>query len=71
MKKNLNSADRIIRILVAVIFAILILTNQVNDIAALILGVFAFVFAATSFVSFCPIYWLTGLSTRKNTNQHA
>lgn len=65
MKKNMGSADRIIRILVAVVIAILYFTNYLSGTAAIILGLLAIVFVATSFISFCPLYLPFGISTRK------
>lgn len=65
MKKNMGSTDRLIRILVAVIIAVLYFTNQISGTAAIILEVFAIVFVATSFISFCPLYLPFGISTRK------
>jgi hypothetical protein len=65
MKKNLNTADRLIRILVAVVIGILYFTNQITGTAAVILGVLALVFTATAFMSFCPIYWTLGISTKQ------
>ncbi len=69
MKKNMGSADRVIRILVAVVIAILYFTNQITGTAAIILGLFAVVFVATSFISFCPLYTIFGISTQKKSAQ--
>lgn len=69
MKKNMGSADRVIRLLVAVVIAILYFTNQITGTAAIILGLFAVVFVATSFISFCPLYLPFGISTRKKSAQ--
>ncbi|MDQ3141438.1 MAG: DUF2892 domain-containing protein [Bacteroidota bacterium] len=63
MKKNMGSADRIIRILVAVVIAILYFTNQITGTTAIILGVLEVIFVATSFISFCPLYLPFGIST--------
>ena len=65
MKTNMGSADRVIRILVAVVIAILYFTNQITGTTAIILGVLAVIFVATSFMSFCPLYLPFGISTRK------
>ncbi len=65
MKKNMGSADRIIRVLIAVAIVILYFTNQITGTAAIILGVIAAIFLLTSFMSFCPLYLPFGLSTRK------
>lgn len=61
----MGSADRIIRILVAAVVAVLYFTNQISGTVAIISGVFAIVLVATSFISFCPLYLPFGISTTK------
>jgi len=56
MNKNMGSLDRVIRIILAVLVAILYFTDQISGTAAIILGIFAVAFLLTSFVSFCPLY---------------
>lgn len=63
MKKNMGSADRIIRLLVAVVMAILFFTNIVSGILGIVLLVLAAVFVLTSFISFCPLYALFGINS--------
>jgi chromate transport protein ChrA len=63
MKKNMGTADKTIRILVAAIIAILFFTNVISGILGIILLVLAGVFVLTSFISFCPLYTIFGLST--------
>jgi Protein of unknown function (DUF2892) len=65
MKKNMGAADRIIRLLLAAIFAGLYFTNTVTGTFGIILLVLAAVFALTSLVSFCPLYPLLGINTCK------
>ncbi|MBG6063018.1 uncharacterized membrane protein YcaP (DUF421 family) [Flavobacterium sp. CG_9.1] len=65
MKKNMGSTDKIIRIAIAVIIAILYFTNTISGTVALVLGAFAVIFLLTSFISFCPLYSPFGISTRK------
>ena len=65
MKKNMGSADRISRIIFAIIIGILYFTKAIEGTAALILGALAVVFLLTSFISFCPLYVLFGFSTYK------
>jgi len=65
MKKNMGSTDKIIRIAIAVIIAILYFTNTISGTLAIVLGAFALIFIITSFVSFCPLYAPFGISTRK------
>lgn len=63
MKKNMGSADRIIRLIVAAVIAILFFTNVISGTLGIVLLVIAGVFALTSFISFCPLYALVGMDT--------
>lgn len=65
MKKNMGTADRIIRLLVAALIAILYFTNVITGTLGIVLLVVGAVFLLTSFVSFCPLYAPFGLSTCK------
>lgn len=65
MKKNMGTVDRVIRVLAAVIFAVLFFTKVVTGTMGIILLVLGVVFLLTSVVSFCPLYLPFGLSTRK------
>lgn len=67
MKKNLGRMDRALRIVVAIAIAILYFMDQISGTTAIALAVLALVFAATSFLSFCPIYYVFKLSTRRKT----
>jgi fatty acid desaturase len=69
MKKNMGSADRVIRMMLAALVAVLYFTNVISGTTAIILAVLAIVFVATSLMSFCPLYLPFGLSTlRKKMN---
>jgi len=63
MKKNMSSADSIIRLIVAAVIAILFYTNVVSGTLGIILLVLAGVFVITAIFRFCPLYTLVGLST--------
>jgi len=65
MKKNMGTIDKVIRILVAVVFAVLFFTNVVTGTLGIILLVLAVVFVFTSLISFCPLYWPFGINTGK------
>ncbi|GBD86420.1 hypothetical protein BMS3Abin03_00340 [bacterium BMS3Abin03] len=67
MKKNMGAIDRGIRILIAVVIAILYFTVQISGLAAIILGILAIVFLATSFMGFCPLYLPLKISTIKKS----
>ncbi len=63
MKKNIGNTDRIIRLLLAVVFGVLYFTSTVTGVAGIVLLVLGAVFVLTSFVSFCPLYTLVGLNS--------
>lgn len=65
MKQNMGSIDKVIRLLVAAIFAVLYFTNVVTGTLAIVLLVLAVVFALTSFIGFCPLYLPFGIRTKK------
>jgi len=65
MKKNMGRVDRVIRVLIAVIFLILYFIHVISGTMAVILLILAGAFVVTSLLGFCPVYWLFGLSTRK------
>lgn len=67
MKANMGKADRLIRIIIALLIGYLYYTGVLSGTVAIILGILAIIFIATSFISFCPLYLPFGLSTRKKS----
>jgi hypothetical protein len=63
MKKNMGSADRIIRIVIAAIIGVLYFTGTITGVLGIVLLVLAGVFLLTGFVSFCPIYSIFGINS--------
>lgn len=63
MKKNMGSADRIIRVLLAAVFAYLYFGGIVTGTLGLVLVILGGVFVLTSLISFCPLYTLVGMNT--------
>ncbi len=63
----MGTIDKGIRLLVAAVIVVLYLTHQIEGTLGIVLIVLAVVFAATSFMSFCPLYLPFGISTRKKT----
>ncbi|MGB3149265.1 MAG: DUF2892 domain-containing protein [Maribacter sp.] len=61
MKKNMGSADRVIRIVIAAIAAVLYFTGTITGVLGIVLMVVAAVFLLTGFVSFCPLYAIFGI----------
>lgn len=68
MKKNMGTADRIIRVIIAAIVAVLYFTGIIQGTLGVILLILAGVFVLTSLISFCPLYAPFGISTCKNKN---
>jgi hypothetical protein len=63
MKKNVGSIDRIIRILFAVVVAVLFFTDVVTGTLGIVLLVVGAVLLATSFINFCPLYAILGINS--------
>ncbi len=68
MKKNMGAIDKTIRIIVAIVIGVLYYTNVISGTMAMVLGVLAIVFVATSFISFCPLYLPFNINTCKKKN---
>jgi hypothetical protein len=58
-------ADKVARIAVAFLIAGLYYSDKISGITAIVLLIFAGIFIVTSFMSFCPLYFLFGFSTKK------
>ena len=65
MKKNMGTADKTVRILIAIAIALLYYFNVIEGTLAYVLIAFALIFVLTSFISFCPLYKPFGINTRK------
>ncbi len=71
MKTNMSQADKIIRLIVAALIAVLYFMNVISGTLAIVLLIIATIFIVTSFINFCPLYALFGISTarkEKKTN---
>lgn len=63
MKQNMGNTDRIIRVLVAAVIAVLFINNSITGIFAYILLGVGAIFLLTSLVGSCPLYSLLGINT--------
>jgi len=63
MKKNMGTADRIIRLIVAALFVVLYFTNVITGTWGIILLIIAGIFVLTSIIAFCPLYVPFGIKT--------
>lgn len=67
MQKNMGSADRIVRALIAIAIGILYFTNVIGGTLGIVLMIVAIVFLLTSFISFCPLYGILGTRTTQGS----
>ena len=65
MKANMGIVDRVIRVLLVALVAVLYFTGVISGVLAIVLGVLAVVFLLTSIVGVCPLYLPFGISTKR------
>ncbi|HWR10653.1 MAG TPA: DUF2892 domain-containing protein [Rectinemataceae bacterium] len=65
MIKNMGKVDKVIRLVLALVVGILIITGNLVGTAAVILGILALVFLTTSAIGTCPLYIPFKISTKK------
>lgn len=65
MKTNMGTTDKIIRVIIAAIIAVLFFTNVIQGTLGIVLLVLAGIFLLTSLISFCPLYAPLGINTCK------
>ena len=68
MKKNMGKIDRLARFLFAVIVILLIMFDQITNIAAVVLGIFSIVLLITSATGICPLYYPLKINTKSDKN---
>ena len=65
MKKNMGTIDKVIRILIAIVIAVLFFTKVITGALGIFLLVVAGVFVLTSIIGFCPLYSPLKMNTAK------
>lgn len=65
MKRNMSDMDRIVRVVIAALFAYLYFTGFVTGALGIVLVVLAGVFLLTAVFAFCPLYAPFKFSTYK------
>jgi hypothetical protein len=65
MNKNMGTLDRVIRIVLAAVAVLLVLTKVVSGALLTVLVVVAAVLLLTSILGFCPVYIPLRVSTRR------
>jgi hypothetical protein len=63
MKKNIGFLDRIIRIILSVVFAALYFMQVITGTFGLILLIVGGILLATALVDFCPLYKIFGINS--------
>ncbi len=66
MTRNMSTIDRVIRFLIAAAIVVLYFTGKIGGFAAIVLGIIAIAFFATSLIGTCPGYLPFGFSTRRH-----
>lgn len=65
INSNMGIGDQLIRIAFSAIIIAMYFNKEISGIAAVILLIFAGILLITSSISFCPIYALFRISTKK------
>ncbi|PLW92198.1 MAG: DUF2892 domain-containing protein [Marinilabiliales bacterium] len=68
MKKNMGIADRVLRIMLAVLAIVLYFTGVVAGPLGITILAIAGVFLLVSFIGSCPLYLPFGIRTRPGTD---
>ena len=63
MKKNMGTTDKAVRLIVAIVIAILYFTDIISGTLGIVLLAVAAIFVLTSVINFCPLYTLFGIQT--------
>lgn len=71
MKRNMGSFDRTLRIILAIVLALLIVFGQLKGLGAIIFGIVAIVFVITGLIGVCPLYFVFRINTAKGEQQEA
>ena len=68
MKKNMGIIDRVIRVLIAIVIAILYFAGILSGVLAIVLLLLSGIFVLTSLFGICPLYMPFGLKTIAKNN---
>ncbi len=65
MNKNMGTADRVIRTVIAVAIVVLFFVGHISGPAAIILGIVAAILLVTGLTGVCPAYMIFHFSTKR------
>jgi hypothetical protein len=63
MKKNMGTTDRLIRIAIAAVIAVLYFSGIITSTLGVVALVIGAIFLLTSLIGFCPLYTIIGVNT--------
>ena len=63
MKKNMGRCDRTLRLIAALVIAVLLIAGLIKGTWAIILAILAVILVLTTLVGYCPLYTPMGVST--------
>ncbi len=69
MKKNIGTGDRAVRIIAALLIAVLYFLQVISGTTAIVLLVIAGVLMLTALLGFCPLYRILGISSERKKEQ--
>jgi hypothetical protein len=69
MKLNMGTTDRVIRLVIAALIAIIYYLGYVTGAVAYVLLILGGIFLVTSIVRVCPLYTLLGINTVHKSNK--
>jgi len=65
MKKNMGTADKTIRTIIAIVLAILYYTGTITGTFGIVILIVAAILLITSLINFCPLYPIIRVNTCK------
>ena len=65
MKRNMGNADKGIRVIIALVVALLYYNDTISGTLAYVLMGISIVLLVTSLINFCPLYKVLGINTCK------
>lgn len=65
---NESTLDRVIRVILAAVIAVLYFTGVITGTWAIVLGILGAILLITGLVGFCPLYKLLGISTKRQSS---
>ena len=71
MKKNISNPDRIVRAIAGLVIVFFYLNGTITGTLGTILAIVALVLIVTGAVTFCPLYAMLGISTRKKSAEES